>query len=300
VCVCVCVCVLCVCVCARAHRQRPLGLRIAIINTVMLSFFQAHTHTPFASSTHLRYVYTAPTPGCRELLAVVNTSSKRVCFTTDRSEFPVGSDGKARSRSGSSGGGSGGSSSGGGSGSGGTGGGSGGGGAGAPSYRLCGVECYLMVHHGALRVRPAPAANSVDGLQREWNWSKEIAHFHRNVGAPERNLLCLSALTRSYCHVFDCGIRTRPHSVEWTLDSSLYVENTMPHEVPTLTHSLVSTMPHEVPTLTHSLVLHAQCTTALRHRRIEASPSLHALLTRVSRSGYCYLTRVSHPLRSLT
>lgn len=113
-----------------------------------------------------RYVYTEPTPGCRELLAVANTESNQVHFTTDRTEFPIESKSRGTKHAG--------------------------------KYQLCGVECYLVVHHGLLRVRPVPSASSPEALRTEWHWSKELLRLSQNSEMAERNLLCLSASTRQY------------------------------------------------------------------------------------------------------
>ena len=95
------------------------------------------------------------------------------------------------------------------------------------SWSLCGVECYLPVHHGMLRVKPEGGGMAGD---RKWSWSKEILHLHRNSGPPSRSLLCGAQQGYQY-HLFECFIRSRLNSTEWTLDSPICIENSLPNNI---------------------------------------------------------------------
>lgn len=145
------------------------------------------------------YVYSREAVGCKPLHTYRDLRTQHVFFTIDGNEFasqarqPTDKDNSA-------------------------------------TYVDYGIECYLPVHHGMVRIRPVPRGNGVTKRREEWHWSKEILRLGRNALIPERNLLCTSKTTQQ-CKVFDCCVRSRLNSVEWTLDSNLYVCNALPHEI---------------------------------------------------------------------
>lgn len=140
------------------------------------------------------YVYADQQPNCNPLHAYWNTTDKYLLFTIDSHEVVQSGNSKSNIEEG--------------------------------CWNACGVECYLPVHHGMLRIMPADES----GHGHKWRWSKEILHLHRNQSLPSRSLLCASQQSFQY-RSFECFIRSRLNSTEWILDSPIYLVNSLPSEI---------------------------------------------------------------------